>query len=214
MYGDSIPSTDKVPPEPGATWLRGFVAAIVPLVTILVLLSTWWTAESRVPATAAQAAALFEAAQQGDVGRLEQAISGGMPIDSRESGSKMTPLMWAVRRNHRDAVNWLLARGADIEAQAGPYGSPLAMAAEIKDGQEMVRLLLNHGANVNACTGQGHSPLMRAAACGNTAAAELLIQAGADVNARDHWGNTPMILARDCGQHEVLKQLLRASGPP
>lgn len=55
---------------------------------------------------------LHEAAKRGDVDRLRAVLAGGVAIDSRDEKG-WTALMWAAYNLHSDAVDLLLASGAD-----------------------------------------------------------------------------------------------------
>lgn len=53
---------------------------------------------------------LIEAAERGDLHRVEQAIQEGVCINTREEGSLITALHAAAGRGHRFVVEYLLSR--------------------------------------------------------------------------------------------------------
>ena len=81
------------------------------------------------------------------LGRLDE-VRRFLEVDPRllssDDRAGQTPLDWAVRGGQKEVAEFLLARGADINA--GPEGfTPLCVAAEVGDKQ-MAKLLFTHGA--------------------------------------------------------------------
>jgi cytohesin len=89
-----------------------------------------------------------------------------------------TPLLLAVLRGMTDAVESMLAKGADISV-VEPFGgkSLLHIAAAAGYG-DVVERLLEAGIDVNASDRHGRTPLFYAARHGNRRAAEMLHAAG------------------------------------
>src|SRR5690242_7708241 len=157
MDADSTEAADgRIWPTYLTRRLGDCVGPVLLLVTAMALMAMRWRAEPDGQAAAA-ISALFDAARAGNIPEMERAFTSGMAVDSVESGSRMTPLCCAVRRNHPAAVEWLLERGANIESVAGSYGRPLGIAAEREDGAEMVRLLLERGADPSGCSADGRT---------------------------------------------------------
>ncbi|KPK86341.1 MAG: hypothetical protein AMJ81_01475 [Phycisphaerae bacterium SM23_33] len=125
------------------------------------------------------------------------------------------PLHAAVRGNHKEMVELLLARGADVNALGWPGQTPLHMAVN-KGKLELVRLLLGKGADMRVADRQGLTALQNAAAAGNREMAEVLIAAGADVNAKGKAGMTPLAYAVGgwlaAGKDNPCVELLLAKG--
>jgi ankyrin repeat protein len=198
-------------PTPGASDVPRWREAVGPLVLLGIGLGLVALRVMVEPngADGLRSQALFDAAQSGNLAALQKAIDGGTSVNAAESGSGLTLLMWAARRNHADEVEWLLAHGADLEARSG-YGTALGATLSVGDAADMVRLLLAHGADPNGCAQNGYTPLMCAATDGDAASAGMLIRAGARVDVRDRDGNTALALARELGHDEVVRLLLAA----
>ncbi|KAK7413654.1 hypothetical protein QQX98_007436 [Neonectria punicea] len=87
-----------------------------------------------------------------------------------------------------EAMKYLIARGADVDALDGEHQSPIHIAARGKQygheriegfwRSEALRILLDHGADPNVVDNQGHSPLHKASKSGDTI--NQLLQRGAD----------------------------------
>lgn len=125
-----------------------------------------------------------------DFAKIKLLVDRGAQVNVR-SALGHTPLMVTARSaNSHEAVEFLLAHGADVNA-TNIDGATALMAAAAGGDEKTVQLLLKHGANANAQPGIGfehflfggaRSPLMWAAFRGNTAIMKQLVAAGAKVN--------------------------------
>ena len=93
--------------------------------------------------------------------------------------------MTAARTGNLDAVNVLLAHGADVNANRHWQGQTALMWAVAEGHAGIMEVLIAHGADVHARSNRGGTPLLLAARAGNVDAARLLRAAGADVNAAE-----------------------------
>ncbi len=93
----------------------------------------------------------------------EQPPAAGSPEEPREAQEPMgglTPLLYAVRQGHREAVDVLLDRGADINQASADKTSPLMMAV-INGRFDLAMDLLDRGADPKVTTMAGGTPLYR-----------------------------------------------------
>ena len=79
----------------------------------------------------------------------------------------------------------LLERGADVNVQAGQYGTAL-LAASFFNCEVIVMLLLDKGADVNVQAGQYGTALQAALYGGHEEIVKLLLENGAEVHAKDN----------------------------
>ncbi|KAG0646183.1 ankyrin repeat [Hyphodiscus hymeniophilus] len=108
-------------------------------------------------------------------------LGGGSDID--DQGEYEVALGAAASHNSEVAIQSLINRGANINAQGGFYGNAL-QAASTTGLTAIVELLLDRGADVNAQGGVYGTTLQAASFGKSTAIVELLLDRGANVNAQ------------------------------
>lgn len=153
-------------------------------------------------------------ARAGNVPALVRALEdGGSTQEADPMHQGRTPLHFAAYNGHSEAVQLLLAAGADLTATDSAGSAPLHYAAMFKN-TEAVRLLLEAGADVLATDFQGWTPLHGAVVYGHTEAVRLLLAAGADVTVANRAGKTALDLAQRVGNAEVVKLLSGVEDSP
>jgi uncharacterized protein len=151
---------------------------------------------------------VFEASA---LGRLEQLVDSPS-VDTQliysRSGDGFTALHFACFFGQPRVVQWLIERGASVNAVAAnpTQVMPLHSAASARN-LEAARLLLEHGALVNARQQAGWVPIHAAAQNGDPAMVELLLERGADRMLANDQGKTPAMVAREKGHHDIAALL-------
>lgn len=144
---------------------------------------------------------LHFAAESGKIEAAKALLAAGASIEgaAHDSGStarpakaSRTPLLAAVRENQREMVEFLLDRGADIEAASSPYVTALSLAAE-EGHVELCKLLVKRGAKLTGKPGT-ITPLAAAVSSGPELL-EFLIAQGADASGKAGEGHLPLLLA-------------------
>ena len=88
-------------------------------------------------------------------------VKAGMDVNERDSAG--TPLLCdAARNGKKDMVQWLLEKGAEIDAVSQDRGYSAVMDAVWKSNKEIVELLVNKGANLNFVSRDGQTALILA----------------------------------------------------
>ena len=121
-----------------------------------------------------------------------------------------SPVADAAMRGDAEAVEALIARGADVNVPQGDGMTALHWAAERADAA-LVRVLLEAGADVGAVTRIGdYTPLHLAAKAGSAGTVEALLEAGSDPHAVTATGDVnAMHFAAGAGSAEAIAFLSR-----
>ena len=120
---------------------------------------------------------------------MEVLLEAGADVNQIETLSH-SPLTLAAERGQKEAIKFLIEKGADVNDVNHMY-TALARAAMFRQ-HDCVNTLLKAGADVNMVVNMGYTALLYAAQSGSHSCVKLLIQAGADVNVRNTDGNTAL----------------------
>jgi ankyrin repeat protein len=121
--------------------------------------------------------AVDAAAEGGDLEALKSILARDPTLLQSKEWGDLTPLHLAVLHNHNDVAQYLLSKGADVNARTSTGITPLHEAAQ-NGNKEITELLLAHAASVNAVDNQGWTPMTRAQKWGHPEIAALLQQHG------------------------------------
>lgn len=158
---------------------------------------------------AAQNSSLIQAAQVGDLTRINQLIDQRADINAGAADGS-TALHFASHNGFDAVVEALLGSGAVTDAKTRYGVTALSLAAANGD-ESIVRLLLEAGANVNATSREAQTILMSAALNGDPDTVRTLIDFGANVNAREgHRGQTALMWAAGEGNTDAALLLIDA----
>lgn len=113
-------------------------------------------------------------------------------------------------REREDLADFLLERGADLEAKDQFGVTPFIFACY--HSPKMVPYLLGKGSNVKAVYMTGRCALHAAALGGNTEVLKILLTRGLNVNARTKKGKTPLAYALTGGHESTAKFLIQEGG--
>ena len=139
-------------------------------------------------------------------------LAANANVNARQSNTERTPIFMAVSWGNVDAVDLLLAGGADLRAVDQSGLTPLHVASEIDASasvmSNIVTRLLKAGASTDARDSLRGTPLHRAANAGRLVMVALLLEAGARINAAGPNLCTPLQLAVMDGHRDVVELLL------
>ncbi|ORY67765.1 ankyrin repeat-containing domain protein [Pseudomassariella vexata] len=116
------------------------------------------------------------------------------------------PLYYASLAGLIYAVQRLIEKNADVNAQGGEYGNAL-QAASYRGHEKVVQILLEKNADVNAQGGPYGNALQAASSEGHEKVVQILLEKNADVNAQGGpYGNA--LQAASSEGHEKVVQIL------
>ncbi len=164
--------------------------------------------------------ALMLVARTGNVDAAKLLVKNKATIDAREHFGEQTALMWATARRHPEMMQFLIEKGADVNARSKwrDYQRHLTAESRAKNMDTggltpllyairenciaCVKLLLDKKADVNLPDPDGVSPLLLSITNTNWDISKLLLDAGADVDQWDMYGQAPLfaVASRAGGQ--------------
>jgi len=136
---------------------------------------------------------LVEAAEQGKVAVVKQALDQGADIEQRDKRQR-TALMAATHENQVEVARLLIDKGADVNARDSIEDSPYLYAGA-RGLQEILVMTLNHGADLKSLNRFGGTALIPAAERGHVETVQTLIDAGVEVDHVNRLGWTALIEA-------------------
>ncbi|MBQ7885130.1 MAG: ankyrin repeat domain-containing protein [Clostridia bacterium] len=120
-----------------------------------------------------------------------------------------TPLMFAVKSGSREAVEYVLNNGANVNYLNNLGITPLHLATR-KNSQTLVRVLLEFGAFVDIEDAYMQTPIFDAVQENNAEMIKYLFANGASINHQNKDGKTPLMVASfNRHRQEAMCQLLR-----
>lgn len=151
-----------------------------------------------------------DAAMQQDFAALELAVKQERVNQPQADGS--TALHWAIHWNNADAVDLLLAAGADPDLATRLGATPLYLAA-LDGNAALVAKLLTAGADANQrILSNQETALMFAARSGNVESVRLLLDAGAEINAKESYKETTALMWAAEQDHAGVAALMTERG--
>ncbi len=145
------------------------------------------------------------------VGVLKLLLDSIGDIETIPKGTTKAPLVIATERGNVEAINLLIARGADVNVLI-PGGYTLLMVAMRSPNPYYSAIpLIEAGVDVNAKTKAGYTALHFASEIPSIAApVKLLIDHGANVDVVSDSGETPLSIAREEGHIAIPRYLVAA----
>lgn len=154
---------------------------------------------------------LGEAARIGRVDIMQILLDKGVPIDylcGNQNG--MTPLMLSLRSDNKEAVWFLLDKGANPDFPTGTGNTLLSEAARNGD-QELVDYLLKRGVRVEFVDPKGwfgDTPLYLAVERRHSTIVKSLLNAGCNVDFQYLLGKTCLMTAIEYDHEDIAAQLI------
>ena len=120
---------------------------------------------------------IYVASMMGNIEAVKQHLAAGTDVNAKRDHDGWTPLHSVARWDHKEVVELLIAKGADVNAKNKSSKTPLHLAI-CWDHKEVAELLIAKDADVNAKDADGKTPLDRAIMFGIDEIADLLRKHG------------------------------------
>jgi len=161
-----------------------------------------------------QAGEIHDAAAAGDLNKVRSLLEVDSTLLESKDIDGNTPLIiacWGPPANipQAEVANYLIDKGANINARNTSGGSPLFFA---RKNYDLTQHLIAMGADVNVRAYGGLTPLHQTVYSGNLIVARLLIDHGADLNIRSIQGTALHKLINMERPDEEMAKLLIESG--
>lgn len=148
--------------------------------------------------------ALFKAAADGDIKTLKDLLAREFAVDQSDEQGR-TLLHVAAQGQNAEAVELLLAEGADVNALDSQGGSPLDLALEWTCGTGVASALYAHGGR----TARIEMNVRRATACRDLALLKELLEGGADASLHPAGGSSALHIAVSAGMMDFVEMLIQ-----
>ncbi len=197
-YRNLLPASVNVGQSGLMRILCAAIFALVLLVTIAPPVSAGSAADTK---------AIYTAIRTNDLNGLKSLVGSSESANSADA-TLTTPLMYAAEIGSLQAMELLIARGADVNAQ-NTLGITALMWSSSNVGK--VRLLLSHNADPNKATQMGRTAMMMAAASSpSSEILKMLMAKGADAKAKDTFGGTALNVACLSDDMSAIRLLVEA----
>lgn len=156
---------------------------------------------------------VFEAAAVGDLKQVVAHVERDAALVNACAPDGFYPLGLAAFFRRAEIVDYLIAKGADVNAVAKNPMRVTALHSAVADGGHagIAKALVAAGADVKAKQRHGWTPLHGAADSGDRELVELLLARGADAGAKHHEGKTALDIAQEKGHADVVVVLERVA---
>lgn len=146
-------------------------------------------------------------ASEGDLDAVKAEIEGGRKVDSKDIAGQ-TALMYAAETGRMEVLEYLVSKGADVNAvSAGEHITPLMYAAAA-GRLDVIEFLVDRGAKIDAVMAwRKDTALNIAAAKGHVETVKLLLEKGADASIKNKDDETALDIARKRNQSDVVQLL-------
>ncbi|XP_048250953.1 uncharacterized protein LOC124123154 isoform X3 [Haliotis rufescens] len=149
---------------------------------------------------------LYDASGRGDLEEVKRPLSLGVNVNCRVGS--WTPVMRATWDGHRDVVELLMSKGADVSLVDGDGDNILHLACLVGHLETVEFVLSLNVVGINSRGWRSMTPVMRAARWGHRDVVELLVSKGANVSLVDENGDNILHLACIDGHMETVKFVL------
>jgi ankyrin repeat protein/L-ascorbate metabolism protein UlaG (beta-lactamase superfamily) len=146
---------------------------------------------------------IFKAAKGGNLAKVQELVGKDPELVKAKDKEGETPLHAAAGAGHIAIVEYLLTKGAEIDARNNDNQNPLLHAAYYGKAP-VVQLLLDKGADFNERDRYGRTVLHYPVRGGYKDVVEILVKKGMDITVEDGMGVSPLRFAIEGGHAGIM----------
>jgi glyoxylase-like metal-dependent hydrolase (beta-lactamase superfamily II) len=154
---------------------------------------------------------IHEAAMNGDLEKVKALLKEDPKLIEANNENKKTALHFAAQGGHKNIVEFLLKKGADINRNNIADETPIHYAAAMGH-KDVVAFLIEKKAIYNSVTLNGDTPLHYAARFGRMEITRLLVELGGEINTQNNTEQNVLDLAFESGQENITQYLISKGG--
>lgn len=158
---------------------------------------------------------IFEASAVGKIDAVKALLNADPSLINAYSHDGSTPLRLAVFFGHQETVEFLISKGASVNAHSKnkvfARGVTPLHSAVASGRKSIVEFLLHNDAGPNSRNDGGSTPLLSAAFNGDVELVRMPLDHGSSVNAIDNNGKTSLSIALEKNHTEGVR-ILRENG--
>lgn len=151
---------------------------------------------------------IFDAIGNGNLKGVKTIVEKDSKILKSQNQRGLYPLHVAASSGKPEITEYLIAKGADLNARDNRKRTALLLAA-VAGQEKTAKILISKGADVNLSMNNGWSPLHFAASRGFPRIVGMLIDNDAEIDTKDSRGTTPLYWAVDSNQEEAALVLVK-----
>lgn len=156
----------------------------------------------------AQTNEIFDFVVANDIDKVKTLIENTPSLVSSKDIDGRTPLHLAARGVHFEIMEYLIQKGADVNAKDNNQIYPI-VSVTVRNHPQALKLLIDNGAKTDVTDNEGNYIIHIAARYGFIEEIKILLENGSYLEIKDSYQRTPLIVAsREGGDFETIKYLI------
>eukprot|EP01116_Phalansterium_solitarium_P017887 TRINITY_DN453_c0_g1_i1.p1 TRINITY_DN453_c0_g1~~TRINITY_DN453_c0_g1_i1.p1 ORF type:complete len:573 (-),score=95.92 TRINITY_DN453_c0_g1_i1:133-1851(-) len=155
---------------------------------------------------------IYQAVIHGDLNAVKAFIEKERVDVNAPQDDGATPLHWACYNGHFAVAEYLVGKGAQIDARNLGEGHTPLMWAAINGDLRITNLLVEHGASVHDVDNRGYNALHHAIQYDQCLVAHYVVSKGVHIDSRDNDGHTALMWAAYMDHTDAIRYVLSQGG--